>query len=296
MSASAGIAAAADDGLAAAGRGGTAGARAAIVIASRDPGAGEILHRELCKRYGADYQILACGRPAELTAQMRDLRAAGLPVALVIGGAGGQDPGGIEVLAAVRRIDPTALRVAAVAWGDWPCVRPVFDAVTAGRLDHWVWRPVQTPDEEFHRSITEFLREWSSQQGGGFEPVQVIGPRWSARSQELRDLFARHRIPVGFYDAASERGLQLLGDLGLQPTDLPTVALRFGAGRPVLVNPSNAEIADAFGVMTPISPGEVFDRNSTGQAALHLAKWAEKVTVLVRAPSLAASMSDYLIR
>jgi thioredoxin reductase (NADPH) len=36
--------------------------------------------------------------------------------------------------------------------------------------------------------------------------------------------------------------------------------------------------------------------NSAGQAALHLAKWASQVTILVRAPSLAASMSDYLIR
>jgi thioredoxin reductase len=36
--------------------------------------------------------------------------------------------------------------------------------------------------------------------------------------------------------------------------------------------------------------------NSAGQAALHLAKWAEKVTVLVRGQSLADSMSDYLIR
>jgi predicted transcriptional regulator len=36
--------------------------------------------------------------------------------------------------------------------------------------------------------------------------------------------------------------------------------------------------------------------NSAGQAALHLAKWADKVTVLVRAQSLAGSMSDYLIR
>jgi thioredoxin reductase (NADPH) len=35
--------------------------------------------------------------------------------------------------------------------------------------------------------------------------------------------------------------------------------------------------------------------NSAGQAALHLAKWARQVTILVRAPSLAASMSDYLI-
>ena len=36
--------------------------------------------------------------------------------------------------------------------------------------------------------------------------------------------------------------------------------------------------------------------NSAGQAALHLAKWAEQVTLLVRAESLADSMSDYLIR
>jgi thioredoxin reductase (NADPH) len=36
--------------------------------------------------------------------------------------------------------------------------------------------------------------------------------------------------------------------------------------------------------------------NSAGQAALYLAKWADQVTVLVRARSLADSMSDYLIR
>ena len=36
--------------------------------------------------------------------------------------------------------------------------------------------------------------------------------------------------------------------------------------------------------------------NSAGQAAVHLAKWAKKVTILVRAPSLADTMSDYLIR
>ena len=69
------------------------GPQAAIVIVCREPGAREILHRELSKRYGADYQIVACGRPAELAAWMRDLRTAGLPVALVIGGVGGQDRG-----------------------------------------------------------------------------------------------------------------------------------------------------------------------------------------------------------
>jgi thioredoxin reductase len=271
MSASAGAAAAADEGLAAAVRGEDAGARAAIVIVCRDPGAREILHRELSSRYAADYHIVACGRPAELAPWMRDLRTAGLPVALVIGGAGGQDPDGLEVLAAIRRIDPAALRVAAVGWGDWESVRSVFDAVTAGTIDHWVIRPVQAPDEEFHRSVTEFLREWAGQRGGGFEPVQVIGQRWSARSQELRDLSARHRIPAGFYDAASGPGRQLLRELGLACPDLPVVALRFGEQRPALVSPSNAEIADAFGVMTPIAPGEVFDVAVVGAGPAGLA-------------------------
>ena len=90
---------------------------------------------------------------------MRDLAAAGLPVALVIGGVGAQDPDGVEVLAAIRAIDPTALRVAAVAWGDWEAMRSVFDAVTVGKIDHWVTHPVQAPAEEFHRSVTEFLTE-----------------------------------------------------------------------------------------------------------------------------------------
>ena len=445
MTTSAGVAAAADEGPAAAACGEAAGAQAAIVIVGREPGARQILHRELSKRYGADYQIAVCDRPAELEPRMRDLRAAGLPVALVVGEVGPQDPDGIEVLAAVRVIDPTALRVAAVGWGDWPSVRSVFGAVTLGTVNHWVNRPVQTPAEEFHRSITEFLREWASQRDGGFEAVRVIGERWSARSQELRDLFSRHRIPAGFYDATSAQARQMLHELGLESPELPVVVLRFAAERPVLVNPSNRQIADAFGLMRPIPAGEVFDvvvagggpaglaaavyasseglstvvvedeavggqagtssmirnypgfsqgisgatlaqemrrqawafgttflymrqaqslsakdghyrlalsdgsvlaartvviatgvayrrlgipaledlqgrgvfygaaaseapamrgrnvfiaggANSAGQAALHLAKWAKKVTILVRAPSLAASMSDYLIR
>src|SRR4051812_27049958 len=60
-----------DEGLPATVRGEAAGARAAIIIVGPEAGAREILHRELSKRYGADYQILACGRPAELAPWMR---------------------------------------------------------------------------------------------------------------------------------------------------------------------------------------------------------------------------------
>jgi thioredoxin reductase (NADPH) len=271
MTASAVVAAAADEGLAAAVGGEAADAQAAIVIVSGDPVARGILHRELSKRYGTDYQIAVCDRPGQLEPWMRDLRAAGLPVALVIAGVGPQDPDGIEVLATVRAIDPRALRVAVVGWGDWDAVRSVFDAVSLGTVDHWVNRPVQAPAEEFHHAITEFLRELASQRSGGFEAVRVIGERWSARSQELRDLFARHQIPAGFYDAASRQGQQMLRELGLESPELPVVVLAFAAERRMLVNPSNLEIADAFGLMRPVLPGQVFDVAVVGAGPAGLA-------------------------
>lgn len=249
----------------------TTAAQAAIVLACREPDVRKILHQELSKRYGADYQIEVCDRPTELAAWMRDRRAAGLPVALVIGEVGAQDPDGIEVLSAVRTIDPTALRVAVVRWGDWESMRSIFDAVALGEIDHWVTRPAQAPAEEFHRSVTEFLMEWSSPRGGGFEAAHVIGERWSARSQDLRDLFSRNGVPVGFYDATSEYARQRLHELGLESAELPVVMLRLGTERPPLVNPSNREIADAFGIMRPISGEEVFDVTIVGAGPAGLA-------------------------
>ena len=56
----------------------------------------------------------------------------------------------------------------------------------------------------------------------------------------------------------------------------------------------------AAGVVAPAITGEdvyvVGGANSAGQAALHLARYAARVTLLVRGSSLAAGMSHYLVR
>ena len=247
------------------------GKRAAIVLVEEDAGDREVLSGELSKRYGADYSIVVCAKPEELDLRMRELIAAGTPVALVIGGVGEADPDGIEVLAQIRAIDPTVVRVAAVRWGEWDTARPIFDAISMGKIDHWVTRPVQSPDEDFHQEITQFLGEWSSQEPGSFEAVQVIGEHWSARSQELRDTFSRNGIPIGFYDAGSDRGRQMLGEHRLESAELPVVVIRFDGQQSALANPSNLEIAEAFGLTTPIPAGDVFDVAVVGAGPAGLA-------------------------
>jgi thioredoxin reductase len=244
--------------------------RAAIVIVCRDTTEREAFSQELSGRYGAHYRIVGCDDPPELEHLIRELLAAGTPVALVIGGVGQADPDGIEVLARVHVIDRTISSVAGVRWGEWDTARPVFDAVTMGKIDHWVTCPVQSPDEEFHESITRLLGEWRSRRGG-FEPVQVIGEHWSVRSQELRDAFSRNGIPIGFYDANSAPGRQRLAELGAESAELPVVVLRFGGQQTALANPSDLEIADAFGLMTPIPDGEVFDVAVVGAGPAGLA-------------------------
>jgi hypothetical protein len=106
---------------------------------------------------------------------------------------------------------------------------------------------------------------------GGFEALRLIGEQWSPRAQELRDTFTRNRLPFGFYDAASERGQHMLSELGLESPELPVVVLRFAASHSTLVNPSNLEIAEAFGLTAPISPEDVYDLAVVGAGPAGLA-------------------------
>jgi thioredoxin reductase (NADPH) len=250
---------------------GSDGARPAIILACRDHDGRAVLARELSARYGAHYQVVVCEEPAQLESRMSEQLAGATPVALVIVAVGQVDVGDIEMLAALRALDATASRVVAVRWGDWETMHPLFEAIATGKIDHYVRQPVQIPDEEFHHSITGFLNEWRRRSGGGFEAAQVIGDRWSARFQELRDMASRNGIPAGFYDAASAVGRRMLAGLSVAPDNLPVVTLLFGARQTTLVNPSNAEIADALEIMPAIPSTEVFDVAVVGAGPAGLA-------------------------
>ncbi len=233
-------------------------ARAAIVVVSRESAVRALMERELGKRYGADYEIAVLPGRDEAAARLSAMRDEGSPVALIFAGVGDRDEDGLEVLAALSPLHPTALRVALVGWGAWDTADPIFEAMTLGAVDRFVVRPESTPDEEFHRATAEFLEEWTARQGGGYQAVRIIGEQWSPRSQQLRDTFTRNRIPIGFYEAGSPAGAEMLHGLGLTEPRLPVVVLRF-AGGSALEDPSDLEIADAFGLLRSVSPEEVFD-------------------------------------
>ncbi|MCF6506459.1 FAD-dependent oxidoreductase [Blastococcus sp. MG754426] len=233
--------------------------RAALVLVSRDPPVREQVGAELGRRYGADYAVAVCDPGDDVAARIAQLRDGGTPVALVLAGLGPDDPGGLDVLDRAGALAPGAVRACLVRWGDLETAAPIFEAITLGRLDGWLYRPERAGDEDFHLSVAELLAEWDARQGSGYEAVQVIGERWSPRSQELRDMFTRNRVPVGFYEASAPEGREMLAALGLERPALPVVVLRFRPEVPVLTDPSALDIAAAFGVLEPVDEGTLFD-------------------------------------
>jgi thioredoxin reductase (NADPH) len=256
-----------------------------IVVVSTDPATRGVLAAEITKRYGADYAIVVLDDWASAFGRLHRLRDDQEPVALVVAAHSSAEPDGIGHLVRTRAIHPAARRCVIVNWGEWHTAEAVFGAMGRGEIDTFLVRPERERDEEFHGGLTDALEDWGEVHGGGFHPVELIGEVSSARLHELRETFGRNHIPVGVVDAHSDKGRRQLDSLGLDDPELPVVVLQFTPETTVLANPTDLEIADAAGIMEPLSPDERFDLVviGAGPAGLAAAVYAasEGVSTLV---------------
>ncbi len=243
--------------------------RPVILLVSHDEHARTSTGTEVEKRYGADYQVLVADSIDQARQRLQTL-GEDEPVALVLANTGPEEEPVVPFLAHVRTSHPTARRAVMVRWGDFDRAREVFDALACGEIDHYLLRPEHARDEEFHSSFTQLLEDWMLEYGPAFEAVRIIGDD-SARSTELRDGFNRNHIPVRYVDAHTEAGQQLLDGLGLTDPRLPVVVLLFTAEPQVLEDPTDVEIADAFGLTRSMSDEDRYDLTVIGAGPAGLA-------------------------
>ena len=224
-------------------------ARKPVLLAvDDDPEDLKTIARELHKRYGADYRV-ACEASSEAALKtLQDFKAAGEEVAVVLAEWWMSGMTGTEFLARAHRLYPGAKRALLFERGNRTTREPILQAMALGQIDYYVPKPERSPDEEFHRAIAEFLDEWAREYRPASMAVRIIGDQWSPRSHELRDIFSRSVIPCAFYAVDSEEGRELLARWDKTPDQLPAVVV---FDQLVLVNPSNAEITDAFEMTSP---------------------------------------------
>jgi thioredoxin reductase (NADPH) len=219
-----------------------------LLVVEDSPEEHQRIARELRKRYSEDYQVVCESSTEAGIRRLREFEAAGEDVALVLADQWVPQMTGAEFLARARHIYPGAKRALLVSQGDSTLREPLLRSTALGEIDYYVIKPWRSPDEAFHRVVTEFLDEWTSVHRPGFVALRVVGERWSARSHEIRDLWSRSRVPLEFHAADSEEAKQLLGRWGVGSDRLPVVIV---FDQRVLVDPSNAEMVDAFAQSVP---------------------------------------------
>jgi thioredoxin reductase (NADPH) len=217
------------------------------------------IKEELFSRYARHYDIVCQSSPQEAKRLLREVLDEGRRIALVLVDQWLPATTGVEFLAEMKRVSPSTKRGLLVEWGAWgqnAMAEAIVEAMTFGYIDYYVLKPWRSPDELFHRTITVFLHEWSRTQPVARPQIAVVGDKWAKRPREVRDLLTRFRIDYAFYAADSHDGRDRLNRAGLSADQLPVVIMLNGG---VLTNPSNAQIAEAFGVRANLEAETDFD-------------------------------------
>jgi thioredoxin reductase len=355
------------------------GGRALIVVVVERVEAREAVLTALERRLGADYRVVSRDSAGAGIGLLESAAVTGDDVALVL-----TDVADHTLVDRARALYPDARRGHLIEWGSWAereTAERVLGLMAANRIDYYVVRPRTSPDEYFHRTITDFLLDWQRARRGPTVDLTAFrgdpdvarahgvstevpsatvdlaivgaGPGGlsaavAAASEGLSTLVLEQRSVggqagwsslirnyLGFSRGVSgaelaERAYQQAWVFGARfavsrtvagmavvdgrfvlevaPDDLVTarsVVIASGVSYRRLLLPELEPYLDRsvfYGVSAAEARGQtgrvvyvVGGGNSAGQAALHLARYAASVSLVVRGATLAESMSRYLV-
>ncbi len=237
--------------------------RPLVLVVDPDPEALDRTEAALAGRIGGDFRV--CGESTLRAARDRleaTSQQGGDTALLLLDTSLAHDD--VEpLLASTRTWFPDARRALLMPWGGW-AERSMADLIlrgmSLGSIDYYVLKPWKSPDEQFHRTIAEFLHEWSRSQRQGPPEIAVIAARWDARGHEIDNLLTRNGVPHALVSRDTQQATRLLLDAAVPLDDPASVIVVMPAlGNRVLRDPTNAEVVGGYGVNTTIADLERCD-------------------------------------
>lgn len=222
--------------------------RPVILAVDDDPEVLRAVERDLRRAYGREYRVLSADRGEPALETLRQLRLRGDPVALFL--VDQRMPGmtGVEFLEQAKPLYPEARRVLLTAYAD---TQAAIRAINEVRLDHYLLKPWEPPEERLYPVLTDLLDDWRANNPPPFEGIRVLGNRWSPRSHSLKEFLGSNGVPYQWLDVESSgEGKALLAQAaqaGEAVDRLPLVLFPDGAR---LAAPGNAEVAGRIGLRT----------------------------------------------
>jgi thioredoxin reductase (NADPH) len=215
-----------------------------ILIIDDEPPALTAMLDALARRFGGDYQVVSHLQVSTALAELEKIKQDGNKVALIIADQWMPEMTGAEFLQRAHIIHPNA-QALLVAWGDKEASSIVLQACSFGQMENYILKPWFPPEVHLYPLVEEFLSDWVRENRPMMELVRIIGTDPSPRAIEMTLFFERNGIPCGFYTADSPEGKEYLQQAGADGSQLPVVITFEGR---CMIDPSNAELADEFGM------------------------------------------------
>jgi thioredoxin reductase (NADPH) len=217
--------------------------RPAILAVDDEPAVLAAVARDLRRGFGERYRILRAGSGAEALELLKEVRARGDQVALLIADQRMPRMAGTEYLVEARKLVPDAKRVLLTAYAD---TEAAIAAINDVALDYYLLKPWDPPEEQLFPVVEDLLTTWESGAALAAGGVRIVGHRFSKDSHDLRDFLARNGVPARWLDVERDgEARELLQVAGVGPDRLPVALLEDGS---VLERPTILELAERLGV------------------------------------------------
>ncbi|HSK55289.1 MAG TPA: FAD-dependent oxidoreductase [Jiangellales bacterium] len=234
--------------------------RPILLAVVTDPGGLDRVEDELQQAFGSEFRIRGERTGPDALRLVEQAREQGQSVAVALVDYSLAAEQRSELLTRLRSEHPNARRAMLVEWGSWAdrdTASEVLRAMAVGDINYYVLKPWISRDELFHRTIAEFVQEWSRSDPANLREVVVVADRHSARASAIRSLLTRNGIPHAFREegsAAADAVLREVNLEGLDSSGAEVLVWMAALGGPVLLDPTDVEVVQAWGVPTMLGP------------------------------------------
>ena len=157
--------------------------------------------------YRESYTVMSASSGEEALATVRELKARGDSLAIVISDQRMPGIQGTDLLAQSREVYPLARRVLLTAYSD---IEAAIKAINEAHLDHYLSKPWDPPEERLFPVVDDLLDAWQAEYLPEAKGLRLVGHQWSPRSHAIKDFLAGNLIPYRWLDVERDpdaRGL-----------------------------------------------------------------------------------------
>ena len=219
-----------------------------IIIVDDDEQVLRAIQRDVRNKYRNEYRISATDSAIEAVELIKELKLKNETVALFISDQRMPEMEGVTFLEKTKDFFPEAKLILLTAYSD---IDAAVRAINNLKLDHYLLKPWNPPEEKLYPIVDDLLDEWQAQYKPDHEGIRIIGFQWSPKSHRLKEFLSGNLIPYLWMDVENDSEAEkYLASTDVKIDDLPLVILKDGKW---LTDPSLPDLAKQIGLQQTAS-------------------------------------------